>query len=140
MHEYNVCQTIVDRVVELADGMSPRPRRVIRARLVLGGMRQLVPDNLRHAYEEMAKGTIAEGSALEIVPRPVTAVCRQCGWTGEMGSAGFRCGSCDSTVATMAGGRELYLESIEVEQDYGAADPASGAGTGLQGTHHMNRE
>ena len=117
MHEYNVCQSVVDTVIAQASRMTPPARRVVSASIVVGGLRQLVPEYLQFAYGELTKDTIADGSTLEVKTAPAAGTCEECGWSGEFTDSGFVCGQCSSRKAELTGGRELYLESLEVEQE-----------------------
>jgi hydrogenase nickel incorporation protein HypA/HybF len=122
MHEFNVCQTIVDSALAHMKG-SGRPNvRLVKTTIVLGGLRQLVPEYLRSAYEQLTKGTRAEGSTLEIKLAPIEFTCAGCGKTTESNEARFRCASCGSQLGQVSGGREMYLESLEVEEDEEPAD------------------
>jgi len=115
VHEFSIAQTIVKAV--LAELKKVRPARLVRARVVAGGLHQLVPANLTFAYEVLTKDTPAAGSVLNIRNVPITAECRQCHWRGEIRGALFVCGRCKAGDIEITGGRELYLDSIEVEKD-----------------------
>ena len=115
VHEFSIAQTIVQAV--LAELKKVQPARLVRARIVAGGLHQLVPDNLTLAYEVLTKDTPAAGSALNIRHVPIMIECRQCHWRGEIRGALFVCGRCKVGDIEITGGRELYLDSIEVEQD-----------------------
>ena len=78
-------------------------------------MRQIVPEYLTGAYEMVVKDTPAEGSELHIREVPVSAKCRDCGWTGDVREMTFACAKCSSPALELTGGMELYLESLEVE-------------------------
>ena len=54
---------------------------------------------------------------LDIIPAPIAAKCRECGWQGEGANPSFQCGQCGSYDLDIEGGTELYLERLEVEQD-----------------------
>jgi hydrogenase nickel incorporation protein HypA/HybF len=115
MHEYNVCQTIVDTAVgEIERAGEPRPI-LLKTKVVLGRLRQLVPEYLVFAYETLTKGTPAEGSALEISFRPIVFHCEKCGENTESDKPVFTCRQCGSALGEVIGGRELYVESLEVE-------------------------
>lgn len=117
MHEYNFGQTIVDMVIAESKKLDPPAMRVLKAVVVVGELRQLIPDYLKFAYETLTQGTVAQGSVLEIESKPVLGRCRACGWTGPLKAAFFKCGACGAGNAEITGGRELYLECLEVEQD-----------------------
>lgn len=99
----------------LAELKKVQPSRLVRARIVAGNLHQLVPANLTFAYEVLTKDTLAAGSRLSIRRVPITAECRQCHWRGEIRGALFACGQCQAGDIEITGGRELYLDSIEVE-------------------------
>ena len=100
----------------LAELKKVQPSRLVRARIVAGRLHQLVPANLTFAYEVLTKETPAAGSVLNIRRVPITAECRQCHWRGVIKGALFACGQCKSGDIEITGGKELYLDSIEVEQ------------------------
>ena len=115
MHEFSIAQTIVQAV--LAELKKVQPARLVRARIVAGNLHQLVSANLNFAYQVLTKETPAAGSRLSIRRVPITAECRQCHWHGKIHGALFACGKCRSGNIEITGGRELYLDSIEVEKD-----------------------
>ena len=101
----------------LAELKKVQPARLVRARIVAGALHQLVSANLTLAYKVLTKDTPAAGSRLSIRRVPITAECRQCHWHGKIRGALFACGRCQAGDIEITGGRELYLDSIEVEQD-----------------------
>lgn len=113
VHEFALTQTIVQTV--LAELKKIQPARLVRARIVAGRLRQVVPANLTFAYKVLTKATPAQGSVLTIRSAPITARCRHCTWSGKIREAHFACGACGSGDIEITGGRELYLDSIEVE-------------------------
>lgn len=117
MHEFAIGENIVRAAVEGFERASPRPRALRAARVVVGGLHQVVPDNLHMAYEVLSRGTPIEGSRLELRHVPVTARCRRCGWSGEITVPLFACGACASGEIDVLTGKELYLENLEVESD-----------------------
>ena len=118
MHEFSICQALVDAITAEMDKVdAPRPLRLVKARVVVGALRQIVPDILQTAYEVITRDTPAEGSTLEIVTVPVTVKCEKCGWTGEIEDILFQCGNCGHTGVEPARGMELYLDNMEIESD-----------------------
>ena len=117
MHEFSICESLVDALLAEMRRIEPPPRRLVRTRVVVGGLRQIVPGYLREAYDLLTKETAAEGSTLEIRSVPIIGKCRGCGWQGDLKEAVFECGKCGSNDMEMVGGTELYLESMEVEQE-----------------------
>jgi hydrogenase nickel incorporation protein HypA/HybF len=116
VHEFNFCQTIVDAVLDRIGRTAPTPTRVLKVSVAVGALRGLVAENLHSSYALLTKGTPAEGSALSVACIPAHGTCERCGWTGDFSNAAFRCGQCGSTVGRVEGGRQLCLESMEVEE------------------------
>ena len=114
VHEFSIAQTIVQTV--LAELKKVQPARLVRARIVAGHLHQIVPANLTLAYKVLTKETAAAGSFLSVRRVPITAECRQCHWRGKIRGALFVCGRCKGSDIEITGGKELYLDSIEVEQ------------------------
>jgi hydrogenase nickel incorporation protein HypA/HybF len=123
MHEFNVCQKIVDQAAAALETMVPRPRRLVKVTVVVGGFRQLVPAHLQTAFATMIRGTVIDGSTLDITVVPMIGRCRDCGNEYEMNPNHHQCPRCASKVAEIIKGRELYIDSIEVESD--SPDPDS---------------
>ena len=73
MHEYGLCEGIVDAVQHRAGG-----RRVARVRVRVGVLHRVVDEAFRQAFSHVASGTEAESAALEIIVIPARAVCRAC--------------------------------------------------------------
>jgi hydrogenase nickel incorporation protein HypA/HybF len=86
-----------------------------------------VPDYLTFAYDLLTRDTAAEGSEMEFVHAPVVGKCRNCGWSGDIELPIFRCGDCGVLDVELVGGKELYLEHLEVElyQDSNSSEPTS---------------
>jgi len=114
MHEFGIGEELVAAVVFELGRFSPLPR-LHRVRVVVGGLRQVVPDNLAFAYEVLSRGTPAAGSELEIETLPLHGECADCGWQGEIIMPVFQCGACGAFAVRTLGGMELYLDALEIE-------------------------
>lgn len=115
MHEFSICEGIVDAVVEELGRLDPPPAKLEKVRVVVGVFRQIVPDYLTFAYETLSKGTPAEGSVLDVVQAPAKGKCGDCDWEGDLPIGSYACGGCASVNLEITGGTDLYLESLEVE-------------------------
>ena len=112
MHELSVASAIVDTATRHADG-----RRVTSVQLRVGHLRQVVPESLAFYFEHVARGTPCEGARLEQEVVPAVLACDGCGYEWELDAAAFRCPLCASGSVRVAGGDELEVESIEIEED-----------------------
>ena len=117
MHEFSICERIVETVLDELTKV-PLPRgRLCRVRVVVGGLHRLVPDHLEFAYRVLTRDTDAEGSVLEVRESPVVVRCRSCSWEGEIDLPLFRCGACHALDLDLVSGKELYLEHLELDSD-----------------------
>lgn len=115
MHEFSIAQNIVNAIRTELKKVKPAPKRLKKARIVAGQYHQLIPENLQFAYEILIKDSPLAGSVLVIDSRPIVGVCGQCKQRTEIRGAAFLCGKCGSTSIELVEGRELYLDSLEVE-------------------------
>jgi hydrogenase nickel incorporation protein HypA/HybF len=115
MHEFSLCEGIVSGVRQELEKIEQKPARLLKTRIVVGGLHQIVEDTLVFAYEVLTRDTPMKGSVLEILKKAVTCKCRDCAWSGEIIQPLFRCGVCTSGNVEIISGNELYIESLEVD-------------------------
>ncbi|CAN5849964.1 hydrogenase maturation nickel metallochaperone HypA [soil metagenome] len=112
MHEFGLCEGIIDAVERRADG-----RRVAGVRVRVGTLHRVVEAALTQAFELVSAGTVADGAAIELVVVPVRAGCEACGHETESADPVAVCAGCGSTEVEMLTGDELLLESIRLVAD-----------------------
>ena len=83
MHEFGICQSIVETVIAEMGKHDTKQHRLLKTCMVVGGLRQIVPEYLQFAYKTLTKDTPADGSLLEIDTKPVIGKCKKCGCTDE---------------------------------------------------------
>ncbi len=126
MHEYGLCEPIVQAVERRAAG-----RRVERARVRAGALHRIAPPSMEQAFALATEGTVAEGAGLDLVIVPAEISCAACGHTGATDDPLSLCPACGSADVAVAGGDELVLESIQLAAP---AEPAApGPPTGAPG-------
>jgi len=119
MHEFAIGEELVKAVLGEMGRLTPPPRNLRSVRVVVGALRRVSPEHLRFAYEVLTRDTPAGGAALEVTTVPVTALCRDCGWQGEIDEMLFLCQDCGAANLQTLQGMELFLDRLEVE--YGNA-------------------
>lgn len=113
MHEL----AITENVLEMAIGEAKRhgAKKVALIRLRVGEMTQVDPTCVEFYLGLIAKGTIAEGVKLEAERVPLLARCRACGSEFAVAAYDFACPRCGHKDTEIISGRELYVDSIEIE-------------------------
>ena len=112
MHELSVAQAIADNVRRHADG-----RRVQRASVRIGHLRQVVPDALGFAWEMLTEGTELEGCELEIEHVRAVVACSACGTETELDWPVLGCAACGSTAVDLLSGEEFQLATIDIGEE-----------------------
>lgn len=116
MHELSISASIVDAVTE---SIAAYPgAKVKQVRLRLGALSDIVEDSLRFCWELTVKDTPLEGAELAIVSVPVVMHCDKCAADVQLANLqSFRCPRCGEPVIDLRQGREMEIESIEIDED-----------------------
>lgn len=115
MHELGYTRPIVDTVLAAADNAHAHEVRGVY--LTIGELRDIVDDLFRGCFSHFTKGTIAEGSKLEITRVPFTVTCRTCGTVHPANiydDDSFICPSCGDKDYMLKTGMEFQIDHIEV--------------------------
>ena len=112
MHELSIADAVRAIAERHANG-----RTVTRVELRIGHLRQVVPASLEFAWELVTQGTTLDGAELAIEYVPAAARCRACGMETEMEAFPARCGVCGSLDIDLAGGDELLVDALELEEE-----------------------
>jgi hydrogenase nickel incorporation protein HypA/HybF len=116
MHELSIAASIVETVTESAAAYPNA--RVKEVRLRVGALASVFEESLQFCWELTIEGTPLAGAALVVEKLPVVAHCVQCGIDVELeGVQSFRCPRCGELAADLRQGRELEIESIEIEDE-----------------------
>jgi hydrogenase nickel incorporation protein HypA/HybF len=114
MHELSIISSVVDNVIESLEKYPGA--RVTVVRLRVGALAAVVEDSLQFCYGIATDDTPLQGSRLVVNIVPVTVHCSACGAEGPIESLqSFRCPSCGEPASDVRHGRELEIESIEIE-------------------------
>lgn len=114
MHELSLVQGIVEQAVDAAN--QALARRVVAVNLKVGRLAGVEPGALIFSYGVASHGTILEGSRLKILEVPLVVWCAHCLEEVELpGVQSFRCPTCQTPCGEVRRGRELQIESLEIE-------------------------
>ena len=113
MHELAITQSMFDLVLEQTEKADAK--KVGKINLVIGEMTGVVGDCVQFYFDFISKGTLAEGAALSFRMIPTRAQCRSCNKLFELKEFDWTCPDCGSNSLQIVAGKELFVESIEVE-------------------------
>jgi len=115
VHELSVVHSIVTAAEEALAGHPVQ--RVIEVRLRVGELSGVVEEALQFSFEIATQGTILSGARLVVDLLPVVIHCHNCHKDVELaGVQSFRCPHCGELSADLRQGRELAIESLEIEE------------------------
>lgn len=89
--------------------------RILRIRLRIGDLSGVVPEALSTAFDVLRAGTSAAQATLECIRVPAIALCDVCSARFPVEEIVSECPACGALTATLTGGRDLELSSLEIE-------------------------
>ena len=113
MHELGLMQSVLAAVEESATAAGAT--RVLEVRICVGEMTEAVVEALEFAFEALSSGTLCEGAKLEASYIKPHSRCRVCGNEYDHDRYHISCPACGSFNVELLAGRDLYIDSIEVE-------------------------
>lgn len=91
--------------------------RVVEVRLKVGALASVVVDSLEFCWGIATEDTPLKGARLVVNTVPVVMRCTACDADVELdGVQSFRCPRCDAPCSDLRQGRELDIESFEIEE------------------------
>ena len=113
MHEMGIMSGVLDSVNTAAQ--NAQAERVTKIILNIGEMTEIIQDSLEFAFQVMSEGTLSEGAELVIKTVTPHSICLDCGHEFYHDRFHRTCPECGSYSTSMTRGRELDIESIEVD-------------------------
>lgn len=115
MHELSIVEALIEQVEEtLAE--EDEKGRVLKLELSIGRLSGVSAEAVRFVFELLSADTAVEGAELKIIQPKAWCNCRQCGAQTEIEELVVQCPRCGSGKIVIEGGRELLLQSIDVEE------------------------
>lgn len=116
MHELSIVYGVIEAATDSARAAGARQVKTVTLRV--GALSSVVEDALQFGYGVATEGTMLEGSTLVVHRLPVVIRCETCHEEREIGGIQcFRCPVCDTPSYDIRQGRELEIESLEIEVD-----------------------
>lgn len=127
MHELGLMTGALDAVTQSA--VEAGATKVLKVTLSVGEMTEAIEDCLTFAYEALTEeNTLFSGSELEIHMVKPRSRCLDCGLEFDHDRFHVTCPQCGSPATQLIAGRDLRIDSIEVDiPDDADPTPAKGA-------------
>lgn len=116
MHEVSIVEALIEQV-EGEVTRAGASGKVTRLALSIGRLSGVQVDSIRFAFELLAPGTLVEGATLEIEEPQAECVCAACDVRTELEELCLECPACDSHQISIEGGREMLLQTIDVDEE-----------------------
>lgn len=113
MHEMSLCEGILQVLEDQAEVQDYR--RVKTVWLEVGALAGVEIPALAFSYEVVCRGSLAEGSRLEISAVPATAWCLPCAESVRVEARYDPCPKCGGHQLQVTAGDELRIKELEVE-------------------------
>ncbi len=113
MHELSVTQNLLAVVLEHAERAGAE--RVTRIDIQVGALTGLVDESIQFYFDFVSRDTPAAGARLAFTRVPARLRCRACGAEFEPEERDWLCPACGAVAGEVVAGRELLVQSIEVE-------------------------
>ena len=120
MHELSIANRLVELAAEHCRAAGADSVAAITLRI--GRLACIHEDALRFSFDLVREGTPLAAADLRIIDVPVTVWCPACNAARELpGIQRFACPTCGTPTGDIRAGRELDLDSIELEASEAAA-------------------
>jgi hydrogenase nickel incorporation protein HypA/HybF len=114
MHEMSLALNIVDLAVETAG--KEGGERVSEVEIEVGNMAGVMADALQFCLEAVARTTIVEGAAFNLVESSAIGECPSCRSTFKTASFYPVCPDCGQEGVPVSGGQDLRIISLTIEE------------------------
>ena len=113
MHEQSIVESLL--ALALENAQKANAAKIHKINVVIGELSGAVQESMDFYFSFLRKDTIAAEAVIGYTHVPAQLRCRKCGRIFTAKDMDYRCPDCKEHDVDIVGGRELYLESLEVE-------------------------
>ena len=113
MHELYATQAILEKALQKAG--EAKAKRITTVHLVVGEISTYTEDSVQFYWDDLSKGTLAEGAILQFRLVKTEAQCMSCFTKYNPKDGEIICPSCGGVGAKIIAGEEFYMEALDVE-------------------------
>jgi hydrogenase nickel incorporation protein HypA/HybF len=114
MHEMAVVENVINVIKEKLTEENHKGK-VTRINLKIGKLTCVEPEALKLSFKVISRETPLEKASLFIDSIPITGICKECHKELYLEVLDFTCPFCGSFRIDIKTGRELFIESFEIE-------------------------
>jgi hydrogenase nickel incorporation protein HypA/HybF len=112
MHEQSIVESLLALALKKAE--EAKASKIVRICLVVGEMSGVVEESVNFYFRFLRQNTIAADATISFTRIPARLRCRKCNTVFSPENMDIHCPKCKEEDAEIIGGRELYLDSLEV--------------------------
>ena len=113
MHELSIVESLLNLALENAG--KANARKIVGINLVVGDYTGVMEDAVDFYFGFLSKDTIAAGAKINYTHVPGQLRCRDCDILFPLQEHEYQCPKCEGKRVEIVGGRELYIENMQVE-------------------------
>jgi hydrogenase nickel incorporation protein HypA/HybF len=113
MHEQSIVESLLALALQNAEKADAR--KIVCLNLVVGDYTGVVEDAVNFYFGFLSQNTIAAGAKINYTHIPAQLRCRDCDLLFPRQNREYCCPVCGGKRVEIVGGRELYIEHMEVE-------------------------
>ncbi len=113
MHELSIVESLL--TVALENGERAQATKILKIYVVVGALSGVVDDSVNFYFSFLSEKTIAAGASIIFMHAPARLRCRRCNTIFSPEKLDFHCPDCKDQQVDIIGGRELYVDRLEVE-------------------------
>ncbi len=115
MHELSIVEALIEQVQEEVKRAGVEGK-IAKLELSIGRLSGVNADSIRFAFDLLAADSILSGAEIVIFEPKAVCRCNHCHAETEIDGLLLQCPRCSSDDVVIDGGRELLLQSIDVEE------------------------
>jgi hydrogenase nickel incorporation protein HypA/HybF len=113
MHEQSIVSSLLTLALENAK--KANARKIVGINIVVGDYTGVLEDAVNFYFGFLSKDTIAADAKIKYTHIAGQLRCRDCDILFPLQKHEYHCPKCDGKRVEIVGGRELYIETMEVE-------------------------
>ena len=132
MHEMGIMEGVLDSALKSAQ--QAHALRIRKITLSIGDMTECIDDALQFSFEILSENTLAQGATLVLNKVSPRSVCLDCQKEFDHDRFHRQCPYCQSYSTDLIAGRELSIDSIEVDLPEDGKGASEGGAANAGGT------